>query len=66
MIASDSSGAIFDGGAALRAHCTENVHDPLCAASRVAALDNAMRRWPPLRSPSGRASSSPLVIPFLD
>jgi hypothetical protein len=31
----------------------------------VAALDNAMRRWPPLRNPSGRARKTPLVIPFL-
>ena len=61
MIASDSSGAVIESGAELRAHCTEHVQDPLCAASRVAALDNAMRRWPPLRSPSGRARSSPLV-----
>lgn len=66
MIASESNGAILEDGAALRAHCTEHVQDPLCAASRVAALDNAMRRWPPLRGPSGRASSTPLVIPFLD
>jgi hypothetical protein len=66
MIASDSSGAIIEGGAQLCAHCTEHVQDPLCAASRVAALDNAMRRWPPLRAPSGRADSRPLVIPFLD
>jgi hypothetical protein len=66
MIASDSSGAMIESGAELRAHCTEQIRDPLCAASRVAALDNAIRRWPPLRSPSGRAPSSPLVIPFLD
>jgi len=66
MIASDSSGAIIAGGAELRAHCTEHVQDSLCAASRVAALDHAMRRWPPLRTPSGRARSTPLVIPFLD
>lgn len=66
MIASDSNAVMVEGGAALRAHCTEQVQDPLCAASRVAALDNAVRRWPPLRSPSGRAPSSPLVIPFLD
>jgi hypothetical protein len=66
MIASDSSGAIIESGAELRAYCTEQSADPLRAASRVAALDNAMRRWPPLRSPSGRARSTPLVIPFLD
>jgi hypothetical protein len=66
MIASDSSGSIIESGAELRAYCTEQSADPLRAASRVAALDNAMRRWPPLRSPSGRARSTPLVIPFLD
>jgi hypothetical protein len=66
MIASDSGGSIFESGAELRAHCTEHSPDPLRAASRVAALDNAMRRWPPLRSPSGRARATPLVIPFLD
>jgi hypothetical protein len=66
MIASESSGSIIESGAELRAYCTEQTADPLRAASRVAALDNAMRRWPPLRSPSGRARSTPLVIPFLD
>jgi hypothetical protein len=66
MIASESSGSIIESGAELRAYCTEQSSDPLRAASRVAALDNAMRRWPPLRSPSGRARSTPLVIPFLD
>jgi len=66
MIASDSSGSIIESGAELRAYCTEHVQDPLRAASRVAALDNAMRRWPPLRTPSGRARKTPLVIPFLD
>jgi hypothetical protein len=66
MIASDSSAAMVEDGAELRAHCTGQIQDPLCAASRVAALDNAIRRWPPLRSPSGRAPGSPLVIPFLD
>jgi hypothetical protein len=66
MIASDSSGSIIESGAELRAYCTEQTADPLRAASRVAALDNAMRTWPPLRSPSGRARSTPLVIPFLD
>lgn len=66
MIASESNGSIIESGAELRAYCTEQSADPLRAASRVAALDNAMRRWPPLRSPSGRARSTPLVIPFLD
>jgi hypothetical protein len=66
MIASDSSGSIIESGAEVRAFCTEHMPDPLRAASRVAALDNAMRRWPPLRSPSGRARNTPLVIPFLD
>jgi hypothetical protein len=66
MIASDSSGSIIESGGELRAYCTEHIQDPLRAASRVAALDNAMRRWPPLRTPSGRARSTPLVIPFLD
>ena len=66
MIASESNGSIIESGAELRAHCSEHCPDPLRAASRVAALDNAMRRWPPLRSPSGRARATPLVIPFLD
>ncbi|MEP7065175.1 MAG: hypothetical protein ABI889_04010 [Gemmatimonadota bacterium] len=66
MIASESNGSIIETGAELRAYCTDHTPDPLRAASRVAALDNAMRRWPPLRSPSGRARSTPLVIPFLD
>jgi hypothetical protein len=66
MIASDSSGSIIESGAELRAYCTEHIQDPLRAASRVAALDNAMRCWPPLRTPSGRARSTPLVIPFID
>jgi len=66
MIASDSSAAMVEDGAELRAHCTAQIQDPLCAASRVAALDNAIRRWPPLRRPSGRSPGSPLVIPFLD
>jgi hypothetical protein len=66
MIDSDSGGSIIESGAELRAYCTEHTPDPLRAASRVAALDNAMRRWPPLRTPSGRARKTPLVIPFLD
>jgi hypothetical protein len=66
MIDSDSGGSIIESGAELRAYCTDHTPDPLRAASRVAALDNAMRRWPPLRSPSGRARKTPLVIPFLD
>jgi hypothetical protein len=65
MIASDSNGSIIESGAEVRAFCTEYTPDPLRAASRVAALDNAMRRWPPLRTPSGRARKTPLVIPFL-
>ena len=65
MIASDSNGSIIESGAEVRAFCTEYTQDPLRAASRVAALDNAMRRWPPLRTPSGRARKTPLVIPFL-
>ena len=65
MIASDSAGSIIEGGAEVRAFCTEHTPDPLRAAARVAALDNAMRRWPPLRNPSGRARKTPLVIPFL-
>jgi hypothetical protein len=66
MIASDSSGSIIESGAELRAYCTEHTPDPLRAAARVAALDKVMRRWPPLRNPSGRARNTPLVIPFLD
>jgi hypothetical protein len=65
MIASDSAGTIIESGAEVRSYCTEQTGDPLRAASRVAALDNAMRRWPPLRNPSGRARKTPLVIPFL-
>ncbi|MBK5188505.1 MAG: hypothetical protein JJD97_09670 [Gemmatimonadaceae bacterium] len=65
MIASDSNGSIIESGAEVRAFCTEHTPDPLRAAARVAALDNAMRRWPPLRNPSGRARKTPLVIPFL-
>lgn len=66
MIESDSSGSIIESGAEVRAYCTQPTQDSLLAASRVAALDNAMRRWPPLRSSSGRAGSTPLAIPFLD
>lgn len=65
MIAPDSAAAIFENGAEVRSFCTERSVDPLGAAARVAALDNAMRRWPPLRTPSGRARKTPLVIPFL-
>ena len=66
MIESDSIGSILESGAEARAFCTEFTPDSLRAAARGAALDNAMRRWPPLRSPSGRARKTPLVIPFLD
>jgi len=65
MIATDSTAAIFDNGAEVRSFCTEHTGDRLSTAARVAALDNAMRRWPPLRNPSGRARKTPLVIPFL-
>lgn len=65
MIASESAAVILESGAEVRSFCTEQTADSLRAAARVAALDNAMRRWPPLRSPSGRARKTPLVIPFL-
>jgi len=65
MIAPDSAAVILESGAEVRAFCTEQNGDPLRAAARVAALDNAMRRWPPLRTASGRARKTPLVIPFL-
>jgi hypothetical protein len=65
MIATDSAAAILESGAEVRSFCTEHTGDRLRAAARVAALDNAMRRWPPLRNPSGRARKTPLVIPFL-
>jgi hypothetical protein len=65
MIAPDSAAVILESGAEVRSYCTEHSGDPLRAAARVAALDNAMRRWPPLRTPSGRARKTPLVIPFL-
>jgi hypothetical protein len=65
MIAPDSAAVILESGAEVRAFCTEQSGDSLRAAARVAALDNAMRRWPPLRSASGRARKTPLVIPFL-
>lgn len=65
MIESESNGSIIEGGAEVRAFCTEFTADALRGAARGAALDNAMRRWPPLRSPSGRARKTPLVIPFL-
>lgn len=65
MIAPDSAASILESGADVRSFCTEHSGDPLRAAARVAALDNAMRRWPPLRNPSGRARKTPLVIPFL-
>ncbi|HEY8795788.1 MAG TPA: hypothetical protein VIM15_12655 [Gemmatimonadaceae bacterium] len=65
MIESESNGSVIESGAEARAFCTEFTPDALRAAARGAALDNAMRRWPPLRSPSGRARKTPLVIPFL-
>ncbi|MGH7621650.1 MAG: hypothetical protein ACREMU_04870 [Gemmatimonadaceae bacterium] len=65
MIAPDSAAVILENGAEVRAFCTEHSGDSLRAAARVAALDNAMRRWPPLRNASGRARKTPLVIPFL-
>jgi hypothetical protein len=65
MIESDSNGSIIESGAEARAFCTEFTSDALRGAARGAALDNAMRRWPPLRSPFGRARKTPLVIPFL-
>ena len=65
MIESESTGSIIESGADARAFCTEFTTDALRAAARGAALDNAMRRWPPLRNPSGRARKTPLVIPFL-
>lgn len=66
MIASDASGSLIESGAEVREYCIAFTSDPLRAAARGAALDNAMRRWPPLRSSSGRARKTPLVIPFLD
>ena len=65
MIAIDSAASILENGAEVRHFCTAHTADPLRAAARVAALDNALRRWPPLRNPSGRARKTPLVIPFL-
>ena len=40
---------------ALREHCEAAVDDPLRAAVRCAALDDASRRWPPLKAPPRRA-----------
>ncbi len=66
MIASDSTGAILESGIEVRNFCTEHPADPLRDASRCAALDNAMRRWPPFKHASGRAQKTPLHIPFID
>jgi hypothetical protein len=66
MIASDSSGATLASGVEVRNFCTEHPTDALRDAARCAALDNAMRRWPPFRSTSGRARQTPLHISFLD
>ncbi len=64
MIASDASGILFDSAVALRTQCTERAAEPLRDAARAAALDDAMRKWPPLRRSDGRANATPLKLPF--
>jgi hypothetical protein len=39
----------LDHPEAVRAYCESMVEDPLRAAVRCAALDDAVRHWPPLR-----------------
>ena len=64
MIASDASGTLFDTAVALRTQCTDRAAEPLRDAARAAALDDAMRKWPPLRRSNGRADTTPLKLPF--
>src|SRR5579864_6980674 len=48
----DARCELFDSPAAARTYCEETDGDDTRRAARVAALDHAMRRWPPLRGGS--------------
>jgi len=59
----DARCEVFDSAAAARRYCEDEAGDDTRKAARVAALDHAVRRWPPFR---GRAAVDRLLrIPFL-
>jgi hypothetical protein len=53
----------FDSAAAARSYCEDEAGDETRKAARVAALDHAVRRWPPFRGGSAADRVGP--IPFL-
>lgn len=56
IILTEANGTLFASMAELRAHCMDCPGDTLTDAARCAALDDAMRRWAPLRRAPVRAA----------
>jgi hypothetical protein len=59
----DARCEVFDSAAAARRYCEEATSDETVTAARTAALDHAVRRWPPFRG--GSAAERLGRVPFL-
>jgi len=58
----DARCELFESAAAARTYCEDAPGDEARKAARVAALDHAIRRWPPLRG--GSAVGRLYTVPF--
>ena len=58
----DARCVMFESAEAARRHCEDAAGDQTRRAARVAALDHAIRRWPPLRGVS--ATERLVRVPF--
>lgn len=59
----DARCEIFESAAAARRYCEEAASDQMATAARSAALDHAVRRWPPFRG--GSAADRRGRLPFV-
>lgn len=60
----DARCEIFESPAAARQYCEEAASDQTATAARTAALDHAVRRWPPFRGGSA-ADRRGRALPFV-